>query len=106
MATISSLSKEYVLVRVDFTVAGVATDPTGDTVQLAFLASGTDPTNPDWITGSWESDVTVAGHPIRYARALVGPGATALAKGSYVTWVKVGDSPEIPVKQAVLLQVV
>jgi len=103
---ISSLSNEYIKVAVDFTVAGVITDPTADVVQMAFLAPGTDPTGPDWVTGSWESDTTIVGHPIRYARVVVGPSGKVLVKGSYVVWVRVTDSPEIPVKQAGLLQVV
>ncbi len=106
MATISSLSNEYIKVAVDFQVGGVVTDPTGDTVQMAFLAPGSDPAGGDWVTGSWESDTTVAGHPVRYARVVVGPSGKVLSKGNYVVWVKVADSPEVPVKQAGLLQVV
>lgn len=105
MASISSLSVEYIKVEVTFTVAGVVTDPTADVVQLAFKAPGTDPVGGDWVTGSWESDVTVASRPIRYARCLVGTGGKVLAKGDYMVWVKVTDSPEAPAKIAGLLEV-
>jgi hypothetical protein len=107
LASISSLSTEYVKVQVTFTVAGTDTDPTGDTVQMAFKAPGTDPAGGDWVTGSWETDSTVASKPIRYARALVGPAGKVLAKGNYTVWVKVTDTPEVPAMQAPgLLQVV
>ena len=107
MASISSLSKEYVKVQVTFTVGGVETDPTADTVQMAFKAPGVDPGAGDWQTASWEVDTTVATKPIRYARCLVGPGGgtITLAKGPYEVWVKIGDTPETPVKMAGLLQV-
>lgn len=106
MASISSLSLEYILVPVTFTVAGTVTDPTGDVVSLAFVKPGVDPIVGDWVTGSWESDVTTPTKPIRYARALVGPGSSkVLAKGPYITWVKVADTPETPAKPAGLLSV-
>lgn len=104
MASISSLSKEYVKTEVSFTVAGVDTDPTADIVQFAFVAPGGDPVT--WYSGSWEVDNTTPSKPLRYARCLVGPGgAVTLAKGDYIVWLKIGDSPEIPVKQAGLLEV-
>lgn len=106
MSTISSLSSEYVLVPVTFTVSGSITDPTGDAVSMAFLPPGTDPAGGDWVAGSWESDTTITGHPVRYARCLVGPSGKVLSKGSYTCWVRISDSPEVPVKQAGLLQVV
>ncbi len=105
MATISSLSAEYILVPIDFKVSGVLTDPTADVVSLAFVTPGTDPVSGDWVTGSWESDLTNVSRPIRYARVQVGPGGKVLAKGSYTVWVRVVDSPETPVKQAGLLDV-
>lgn len=105
MASISSLSTEYIKCQVEFTVAGVVTDPSTDTVQMAFVAPGTDPVSGDWTAASWESDITTPSKPIRYVRCLMGPGAKVLAKGSYTVWVKIADNPETPAKPAGLLEV-
>ena len=64
---------------------------------MAFTAAGVDPVGGDYKTSSWETDATTT--PNTYlARCLVGPGGTvALAAGTYEVWVKITDSPEIPV---------
>jgi hypothetical protein len=101
--TISSLSTEYVQVPVSATVNGVAINPTSDPVQFAFMAAG-NPGLTDWHTGSWS---TVA--PTTYlAQCLVGPGnggVPLLAGSTYAIWVKVTDSPEVPVRQVGLLKI-
>ncbi len=93
----SALSLKYVRVPVRVTKNGVAVDPTGDVVQMAFMAQGAgDPAGGDWKTASWETDPTTT-PPTYYARCLVGPGGTAtLAKGTYLVWVKITDVPEVP----------
>jgi hypothetical protein len=86
-------SLQYVKAPVSAVVDGAAYDPTSDTVQMAFTAVGVDPVSGDWKTAGWE---TISGR--YYARCLVGPGGTIdLAVGSYTVWVKVTDSPEIPI---------
>lgn len=93
---LSTLSLEYVKVQVTFTVAGVATDPTADTVSMAFPARHVAPVTGDWKTASWESSGSTY-----FARCLVGTGGTlTLGVGVYDVWVKVTDSPEIPVVKA------
>lgn len=84
------------LVRV--TVSEDSTDISGDDVQLAFLAPGEPPTETDWIDADWE-----AGGPPYVAKLIVGKDAAALdgaelAVGEYMVWVRVTDSPEIPVR--------
>jgi hypothetical protein len=70
-----------------------AIDPTGDAVQFAFIAEGTNPQAADWQTASWE-----AGGPPYFARCLVGPaGTVSLLVGDYIIWVKISDSPETPI---------
>jgi hypothetical protein len=101
MAEMSVLDLEYVEVPVAFTIQGVVQNPTADAVQLAFPSAGVDPVAGDWVTGSWE-----AGGPPYVARALVGPGAKVLGKGNYDVWVKVTDSPEVPVKKSGFLKIV
>lgn len=97
---ISSLSKEYVRVRVFAKNAGAAVNPTADVVEMAFKSDGTEPSTPDWKTAAWETDATTDPDTY-YARCLVGPGGTVtLTDGSYDVWVRVTDSPEIPVKKA------
>lgn len=98
---ISVSSLQYVKVPVTATVNGAAYNPTSDQVQLAFVTIGDDPAGSDWVTGSWE---TASG--TYYARALVGPGGTVeLAKGRYQIYVKITDSPEIPVLESDVLEV-
>lgn len=97
---ISSLSLQYVKVPVAATLAGVAVNPTGDTVQMAFPTPAVPPSN--WYAATWETDAT-ASVPVYLARTTVGPGGTAvLAPGMYEIWVKVTDNPEIPVLRSVV----
>ena len=105
MLTQSALSTQYVQVQITIQ-APSGYDPTSDTVQLAFIPETYPPTSPtdgDWVTGSWE---TFPG-PQYWAQALVGPsnGGTALSLGTYEIWVKVTDSPEVPVLQPALLEI-
>lgn len=97
MATlkVSSLSTEYIRVSVSVTKAGIPFDPTGDTVQMAFPLPNVEPVLADWKASSWES---TGGN--YWARCLVGPsGTVTLADGNYDVWVKITDSPEIPVRK-------
>lgn len=98
---ISSLDTEYLRVRVSAEEAGVAVNPTGDTVEMAFPATGIAPVSGDWKSASWETDG--AAH---YARCLVGPTAVVLAAGLYDVWVRVTDSPEIVVRKTGQLKIV
>lgn len=100
--TLSSLSLEYVKVRVSGRRAGVDLVPTGFTVDFAFTAAATPATEPgvsDWKVGSWETDASST--PTRYfARCLIGPSGTAtLTDGSYDVWVRVADGTETPVRR-------
>lgn len=101
--SLSVLSTQYVIVPL--TILGPdAPDPTSDPVSFAFKPSGTDPSGPDWVTGSWVAE-TLNGQYLM--QCLVGPGAggTALAIGSYVIWNKITDSPEVPVFQSGVLAI-
>jgi len=95
---LSTLSTEYVRVQISALKNGVISDPTSDPVQFAFPTRGTDPAN--WFSGSWETvfDSTTNTYTY-YAKCLVGPdgGTTSLAVGHYDIWVKITDSPEVPV---------
>lgn len=92
---------EYVRTPICATKSGVSYDPTGDTVQFAFCpaAQSDDPPVLTWYPGQWQ---TVGG--VYYAECLVG-GAVPVAHGTYEVFVKVTDSPEIPMKSAGLLKV-
>jgi hypothetical protein len=105
VVAINSLSKEYVRVQIEALASGLFVNPTPDTVEMAFPVASTDPVGGDWKAASWETDAT--SNPTRYfARCLVGPGGTvALTDGLYDVWVRVTDSPEIPVKNAGQLEV-
>jgi hypothetical protein len=88
-------SIEYIRVRVTVTKNGVAFNPTSDVVKLAFTENDSLEGTETWHTGSWE---TAGG--VYYARCLVGPspGNTILTPGVWYVWVKVTDSPEVPIK--------
>lgn len=102
----SSASLQYITVPVNTTKSGVPYNPTSDVVQFAFLAniSGT-PQASDWVTGSWDTLLNYS-YPYQ-AKCLVGPGGTVqLAVGTYVIWMKIADSPEIPVLIAGQVQII
>ena len=98
MLAISTLSTVYIQVPVNNT-EGI--DPTSDPVSFSFIgpygtvqqASNYPPTSSTtWYTGTWD-----AGTPYT-ARVLVGPdGVVVLATGAYQVYVRVTDSPEVPV---------
>lgn len=97
----SAASLEEVLAGVTARRNGAAVDPTGNTVQMAFLDEPPEVASPesgDWKTASWETNATT--DPDQYeAKCLVGPsGTTTLTAGVYYVWVKVTDSPEVPAK--------
>lgn len=106
MFTLYASSLEYVRVPMAAEKLGAAYDPTADTVVMAFIAGPAAPTSGDWKTASWDTDSS-AYPPTYRAQCLVGPGGTVtLAAGTYVVWVKVSDSPEVPVKRAGQIKVV
>lgn len=88
-------STEYVRVKISAKENGTIANPTGGTVEMAFMGSGEAPGVSDWKSASWEVDGSTY-----YARALVGPsgGVITLTPDSYTVWVKFGASPETPVK--------
>lgn len=102
----SHLSTEYVLIPVAATKNGAAYNPTGDAVQFAFMPTSTQvPGVSDWVSGAWD---TTSGNPIYpyNAKCLVGPGGIInLTQGTYVIYVKITDSPEIPVMVGGQLQI-
>lgn len=94
----SHLSLKYVLIPVSFTKLGVQANPTGDVVQFAFMPTATqNPQVSDWVSGAWDNYSAVDPiYPYR-AKCLVGPGGTiTLVPGTYIIWLKITDSPEIP----------
>lgn len=88
---ISSLSKEYIKAPVTADV-----DPTDSAVAFAFTDIGAEPADDDWTAGEW-----VDGETSPYiARILVGPGGDIeLDDGRYWCWLRITDSPEIPVER-------
>ncbi len=94
----SHLSTEYVNIPVSVTKAGVPYNPTSDAVQFAFMPTPTQvPQNADWQTGDWQTYTGNILYPY-LAQCLVGPSGTiTLGTGTYVIYLKITDSPEIPV---------
>ncbi|KIF67622.1 hypothetical protein HY68_01605 [Streptomyces sp. AcH 505] len=98
MESISSLSLEFVQAEVTATRRGVPYNPTDDVVAFAFTAIGT--SRPDtWYTGGWDGDDPIPGTHSYRAQVLVGPAGSgpALAVGRYQMWIRISDSPEVPV---------
>jgi hypothetical protein len=53
----------------------------------------------DWKAATWDPPNPASSR--YFAQCLVGPGgATTLAAGTWYVWVKITDSPEIPVRPA------
>lgn len=99
---LSHLSLEYVKVPVSVTINGAAYDPHLDVIQMAFPVRQIDPVAGDWKVASWEAD----GAGGWLARCLVGPGgAVTLAAGTYDVWLKIVDSPELPIRRVGLIEV-
>ncbi|MGI5155810.1 hypothetical protein [Microbispora sp. CA-102843] len=95
MLRIPRSSVEYVQapVRGPIALAGLP-------VKMAILPLDQDPTDDDWKPAGW----TDAGDT---AQVLIGPStALDLDKGTYMIWVRVTSSPEIPVMQSGKLQII
>lgn len=97
--TISVVSTEYVRVPISITKNGVTFDPTSDSLSMSFGPTAAAPTI--FHTGTWE----VAGTNT-FALCLIGPGGNVqLTPGTWFVYVKVTDSPEVPVKYAGTIQI-
>lgn len=96
----SSASTEYVSVPVAARSSGEPVDPTGLPAVMAFLKTSSAPSSGDWKSASWDTDSST--YPPTYrTQCLVGPsGTVTLTAGIWTVWVKVTDSPEVPVKRA------
>ena len=100
--TVSHLSLQYVSVPVSAkTLDGAAYNPTGDTVQMAFMPQATQvPQDSDWQAAVWSTVSRNVLFPYA-ANCLIGPGGTIeLGIGTYVIYAKITDNPEVPVLQA------
>ena len=101
---------QYLRVAVSATVNGASYNPTVDVVQFGFQPEATYTASEapsTWYSGSWETVGT--GAQVSYvAKCLVGPGGTfaPTAPVDYWVWIKITDSPEIPVLFVGELQVV
>ena len=95
---ISHLSTQYVLIPVAVTKQGLPYNPTSDVVQFAFMPTATQvPQNTDWQVGSWDTAAANVLYPYS-AKCLVGPsGAVTLGIGTYIIYIRIADSPEVPV---------
>ncbi len=100
-------SLEFVKIPVGLTEAGSAIDPTGDQVEMAFVAEGAGVTaSTTFVSGDWETDATDPTTTVYYARTLVGPGGDYVpsADTAIDVYVRISDSPEVPVKKAVTIR--
>lgn len=101
-----STTLEYVYLPVKATnSAGASVDIDALTVEAAFVAGLDDPAEDDWVAATWE-----AGGPdsagYYQARVLIGTGGDVeLAEGAWQAWVRVTDSPEVPVRHVGQLNV-
>jgi hypothetical protein len=92
MATMSRLSTEYIWHRIT-----TVQDLTGSSVAVAFMPDPPAglPTQADWNAGELVQEGTQW-----WARVLVGPEGIVLTPGTYQTWVRITDMPEIPVRNS------
>lgn len=106
MITRSVLDTEYLTYPIAFTIGGTTQNPTGDPVAFAFMPNpaNTNPTTGDWHTGQW----ITTGTGTYQAQILIGPANSgiALTVGVWNVWIRITDSPEIPIQQIDLLTIV
>jgi hypothetical protein len=96
--TQSALSLEYVPAAITATAMGAPANPTSDPVSFAFTEIGVEPATGDWKAGAWDGTQPRTPGTAYIAHCLVGPGgAVTLPAGKYTMWVRITDSPEIPV---------
>lgn len=98
-ATIPAVSTEYL----HGPVTASATLDT-QTVEVAFVtpASAVPSDATSWITATWEGGAATT----RTWRVLIGPGSAApLAAGSYGVWVRITDTPEVPIRKHDILTI-
>jgi hypothetical protein len=90
----AAISTQYLEVNITAESGGIRINPTSDTVQFAFISGPGEPQSGDWNTGDWAS----INSPYT-AQILIGPGAggLVLAASSYIIWVKVISSPQVPI---------
>ena len=90
---------------------GVLEDPTSATVEIGF--SGDRETEPaSWNAATWETSEklripvggTIVESPYKVA-ILIGTGATDLAIGLHAMWLRVTDSPEVPIRFVSFIEV-
>jgi hypothetical protein len=97
-ASIPVVSVEYLHVPVTSSVVLDTQD-----VELAFLTTGTPAEITPWLTAEWIGDPGTT----RTCVLLIGPDTDAeLSKGTVSVWVRVHDTPEIPVRQAGTIKII
>jgi hypothetical protein len=103
---IFQLATPYYKVPVRSTYEGESVNPTGLTVQFAFMPQATQvPQSGDWVGGTWETIPASLLYPYS-ARCLVGPGgAITLGTGVYVAYIKILSSPETIVEPVGYLEI-
>lgn len=103
MISQSVLSRKFVRLSVEASGASGPINPTSDVVAMAFTTGDALPSA--WVAASWAS-TSPRSDGSYVAQCLVGPGGdTTLVVGSYSIWLKIIDSPEIPVEPVGLLTI-
>jgi hypothetical protein len=84
------------------TADGYYYDPTHDAVVMAFIDTTTtaDPQASDFVTAQWSGTPGLKGQVL--ASCLVGPGGafTGVKGKVYNIYVKISDTPEVPILQS------
>lgn len=110
MTVVVATSTEFlwVPVRSDHPITG-ATDLSVYPVDIAILASSSDPVAGDWKSATWESSTKIINGLAYYlARVQIGPGSsiTLTAGSTYITYARVTVGGVTAVVRAGMLQVV
>lgn len=101
----ASTSLEYVPVPVTAMVNGSPYNPTNDPVYMLFTSTFDAPTagSSDWKAATWTTGTTQGTY---LANCLIGPGGTlTLTPGVYQVWIKITDSPEVPIRYSGQIEV-
>lgn len=78
-------------------VAGIWIDPTGGTIEAAFVNDGSIPGDDDWNPCTWDVDITSPSNPVYTALCALGTDVT-LTEGKYSRFLRLTLDDEIAVK--------
>lgn len=95
----TSIDRQSVEIRTFTVTDTLGADLSSDTVDVAFVPQGTRPDTGDWITCQWTAD-TPGSVDVKFNMGTGSFDLTDWGGKSYKRYVRITDSPEIPIIEA------